>query len=501
MKVPPEIRKVERPENTIVYAYKDRDGNEKYGVKERKYWKEDGVQRQKDGPTVGYIEDGMFVALPENPIPPIAYSEADILLWGPYQLVVNLSQDILEDLLKVYNRDDARKIYVLAVLRTVDRSLKDYEAKSAYDDSFIKVIHPGVALSKDTVSSFLHDLGRTFSRITAFMRNRAATVPSNHLVAVDGMLKSYESDDSSFSEISRKARTTGTRDLLLIMAYDVDACEPVCASVYPGNMTDRSVFKDFLETNGIVSGLIVTDKGFSYEEAKKVFLDNPDLHFLIPLHRNAKVIREYNVLYCDHTLTNRAGIVSRKVKMHDGRFLYNFRDSDIASVEEKNWITDHPEYDPAELEGLRRHFGSITFVCDMDASPEHIYAAYEERWELEVLFRFYKRILMFDETRVESDQSVIGTEFVNFLSVIMTCRLRKKFYGIKSLCKKPFKANMKLLRKGVMIRESDGSEWKLKRLTENQEKAFIDLDLIEKPVVEKKRRGRPPGSKNRPKVQ
>ena len=91
MKVPPEIRKVERPENTIVYAYKDRDGNEKYGVKERKYWKEDGVQRQKDGPTVGYIEDGMFVALPENPIPPIAYSEADILLWGPYQLVVNLS--------------------------------------------------------------------------------------------------------------------------------------------------------------------------------------------------------------------------------------------------------------------------------------------------------------------------------------------------------------------------------------------------------------------------
>ncbi|MBQ7405902.1 MAG: IS1634 family transposase, partial [Candidatus Methanomethylophilaceae archaeon] len=63
------------------------------------------------------------------------------------------------------------------------------------------------------------------------------------------------------------------------------------------------------------------------------------------------------------------------------------------------------------------------FVSDLDAPPEMIYAAHEERWEMEVLFRFYKCILDPDETRVESDQSVIGTEFVNFLSMIMMCRL------------------------------------------------------------------------------
>ncbi len=46
-----------------------------------------------------------------------------------------------------------------------------------------------------------------------------------------------------------------------------------------------------------------------------------------------------------------------------------------------------------------------------------------------------------------------------------------------------------------------GSEWKLKRLTEKQERAFIELGLIRMPVAEKTRRGRPPGSKNKPKVQ
>lgn len=501
MKVPPEIRSVERPPNTIVYAYTDKSGNIRYGVKERIYWKEGGVQRQKDGATIGYIEGGTYVGMPEDDIPPISYSSSDILWWGPYRMVLNLSGDIWEDLLKVYNKADAEKIYSLAVLRTVEMDLKDYEAKDAYENSFLSVINPGVALSKDTISDFLFDLGRTCSRISEFVSKRAERVPFNHTIAVDGMLKSYESDSSSLSDFSRKALKTGTRDVSLLVAYDVDIAEPVCARVYPGNMNDRSVFRDFLVSNNICSGLIMTDKGFSYESAKKVFLDNPNLHFLMPLNRNSEVIREYRALYSDHTLDNRSGVSSRKVRMHDGRFLYSFRDSDIASSEEKNWIASHPDYDPAELEELRRSFGSITFVCDLDAGLETIYAAYEERWELEVMFRFYKQILTMDETRVESDQSVIGTEFVNFISVIMMCRLRKRFYSIRSLSKRPFKANMKLLRKGIMIRDSKDSEWRLRQLTSEQEKVFIELGLIERPVVEKKRKGRPLGSKNRPKVQ
>ena len=38
MKVPREIREVERPTNTIVYAYADKNAVIRYGVKERIYW-------------------------------------------------------------------------------------------------------------------------------------------------------------------------------------------------------------------------------------------------------------------------------------------------------------------------------------------------------------------------------------------------------------------------------------------------------------------------------
>ena len=57
-----------------------------------------------------------------------------------------------------------------------------------------------------------------------------------------------------------------------------------------------------------------------------------------------------------------------------------------------------------------------------------------------------------------------------------------------------------VVKKGL-LRDSNNSEWRLRQLTSEQEKVFIELGLIKRPVVEKKRKGRPPGNKNRPKVQ
>lgn len=41
--------------------------------------------------------------------------------------------------------------------------------------------------------------------------------------------------------------------------------------------------------------------------------------------------------------------------------------------------------------------------------------------------RFYKSACVFDETRVQDDYSVIGSEFYDFLSNLLTSRLIKAF--------------------------------------------------------------------------
>lgn len=331
------------------------------------------------------------------------------------------------------------------------------------------------------------------------MRTRASRVPANHSVAVDGTLKSYESDSNPLSDFSRKALISGSRDISVMFAYDVDEMEPVCSQVNAGNITDLGAFRGFMETNRITRGMVITDKGFSLNAARKVFMDNPDLHFVMPLRRDSKVISEYNVLRTDSALKNRYGISCRKVRMNDGRFLYGFRDTETAKNEEQQWLNNHRDYDPAELEEFRRNAGTIVFVSDVDAPAESVYAAYEERWELEVMFRFYKHILKFDETRVHSPESTVGTEFVNFLSVIMMCRLRKAFFSVGELQKKSYRSNMKLLSKARMVRTDTDGEWGLCNLSDREEKILIGLGIIDAPASVKRPRGRPRGSKNRKK--
>lgn len=493
MKVPKAIRDVPRPDGTIVYAYGDPP---KYNVKERTYGvDENGKRYQKDGNTVGSIVNGRYVPL----LPRMDYCDVDILSWGPSKLVTDLSGDLLDDLLAVYNRDEAMQIYVLAVLRTVDSGIKDYEADEAYRLDYLSHSMPGVALSKDTVGKLLFNLGKTCSKITEYMNRRAGRVPATHLVAVDGSLKSYESQDNPLSDFSRKARLKGSRDISVMYAYDVDSMEPICSQVNPGNVTDVAAFRGFMETNGLRKGVIVTDKGFSYDNARSVFTDNPDLRFIIPIRRDMKIIDEYRILCSDGSLQNRSGISCRKERMHDGRFIYGFRDSERASAEERSWLDRRKDFDPAELTEFRREAGSIVFVSNLDTTCEIVYAAYEERWEIEILFRFYKHILEFDETRVESVQSVIGTEFVNHLSVVMTSRLRKRFITLKELQRRSFRSCMRLLSKGMMVRTDGNGEWRLGKLTKSETDIFIGLGLINPPDQPVKRPGRPKGSKNKKK--
>lgn len=61
MRVPQEIRDVERPERTIVYAYGRNPV--RYGVKKRNFIRVDGKVVQKDGETIGHIVNGRFMPI------------------------------------------------------------------------------------------------------------------------------------------------------------------------------------------------------------------------------------------------------------------------------------------------------------------------------------------------------------------------------------------------------------------------------------------------------
>ena len=158
-------------------------------------------------------------------------------------------------------------------------------------------LYPGVSLSKNTVSTFLNNLGKTMSRIVTFMRNRTASVSLDHHLLVDGTLKSDESKVNSLSRFFQEGyQIKGTRDISVLFAFDLEAMEPVCSKCFPGNMLDATSYEAFIKENRITKGIIVGDKGFPESLTHEEFESHPDLHYLNPIKRNSKLIARHSML-------------------------------------------------------------------------------------------------------------------------------------------------------------------------------------------------------------
>lgn len=70
--------------------------------------------------------------------------------------------------------------------------------------------------------------------------------------------------------------------------------------------------------------------------------------------------------------------------------------------------------------------GIIVFESDLDLPCEVVYRCYRKRWLIETTLRYYKDDLDLDTTNVQTDYSVIGSEFVNFIATVITCRILEK---------------------------------------------------------------------------
>ena len=133
----------------------------------------------------------------------------------------------------------------------------------------------------------------------------------------------------------------------------------------------------------------------------------------------------------------------------------------------------------------------MVLESDLDLEPEIIYKAYGNRWEIELVMRYYKSACEFDETRVQDDYSVIGSEFCDFLATVLTFRLISAFDRAELLKKMTYSRIMSVLRRAKKTR-LPGEEWRLVKLNPSYEEILRKLALLPKPEAPPKRkRGRP----------
>lgn len=427
MAIPEYIRRVPRPINTVVVD-NGKDGPNRYAVRERagtKYIR-NGNPQPKNGKVIGHIFNGAYIPLNGE----TATSGPDMLSYGAAAFAKSVSSDILTDLLDVYPAKDACTVMAIATLRIIHPSITAERMGTHYQRTFVCQHYPGAALSANTICTFLQKLGQDGGRRRSFYQKRAAAVIANHHIAIDGTLKQDSSTVNDLSAFSYKARNKGRREVSVLYAYDIEAMEPVCAEVFPGNSIDASSYAAFIRDNDIRKGIIVSDKGFPPSQIKKELDERPDLHFLTPIKRNDVRITNNGMLSFEGVLSGVDDhILYKKRSIQGGHYLYAYRSARKAAAEEASYLARREnlkDFQPDTYEKKRSVFGVIVFESDQDLDPRTAYLCYEDRWLLELVFNRYKSDECLDKTDVQGDFSLIGSEFINFVSTVLTCRMLRK---------------------------------------------------------------------------
>lgn len=426
MAVPEEIKRVPRPKSTVV-----KEAFGRYLVIKRTSRRVPGKRtpRVVDLGTIGEIKDGVYVEIRKTPKKREPKRSVDIKDYGSYAVADKAGRPLFEDLRKAFREGDAEKLYAMALLRSVDFDIRDREIKASYETSYLSEALPGVALSENTVASFLKAVGAEYSRIRAFLTDRAKGFAGRTQV-IDGTLKGNNSSVNDFSEFSRKGRVKGSKDISILYSYDLESREPVLMKVYSGNVIDKRSLADFVGTFKPGRSIVVMDKGFGSRSNLKALEALEGLTYVIPLARSSRLLSE-NGMY-DGISTPLGGkdeqVMCKSVDLEGGGRLYSYRDPRVAAEEEVGYMKRKGEsLDAGEYEMARKRFGVISLVSNGRLTCEEVYEAYMGRWEIETMFSMMKDVVGLDTVGVHSDYSVIASEFVNYLAVIISQRVKRLF--------------------------------------------------------------------------
>ena len=505
MAVPEEIRRIPRPRNTFVVDSK----TDVYSVREKTgcgyYVDENGKAHRpsRNGRVVGHIINGVYVEKKTDcGLPPVG--EVDLKDYANVHLCRMLSSDILESLRNHYNQEESERLYVMAILRACYSGIQDYMLDRQFEETFLSEVYPEVNLEKSKVSRFLRDVGRSGARIVRFMREQVEKCEEEDIIIFDGTLKRDESDVNSFSAASRKTAAQRYRHVNVMTAYSFRRREQIASRIYPGNMVDQRIVADFIDMIELKNGLVVADRGFPPEAVRYALRGRPGIGYLVPLERDRRVIGEMHLREFAHILpgTDIAYRTETALDEYGEEVVYYaFRDPRIAMDEETLYLRHRSAegVDPAEVERLRREWGTIVFASNRRMEPSEVRRIYSGRWMIETSFKFQRSQLDDDTTDEESDYTVQASQFVDHLASVMASRMRNRLEESGLLENLTYNQAYSLLLRLKMTREH-GGEWRLVRIADKDAQASVVLDIIRRPIVPefpKKKAGRPKGSKDK----
>ena len=197
------------------------------------------------------------------------------------------------------------------------------------------------------------------------------------------------------------------KQVRLMYLFSAQLKQPVYFRLINGNITDSKSMSLCVKEMNIKDVIYIADKGFYSAENTKE-LNQEGLQYIIPLHRNNKLIdfeplqksnfkKEFKTYF----------IYQERVIWYyqyekEGIKLVTFLDEKLRIKEESDYlqriITKPEEYNIEKYYEKLTGFGTLTHTYSIaeDLNAEQIYQAYKQRNDIETMFDSYKNFLKAD---------------------------------------------------------------------------------------------------------
>jgi len=416
---------------------------------------------------------------------PITFSPGCSLEFGATWLLRTVGSDILDNLQKHFGTD-ATWIYTVAILRAARHCAFRY-LEHYYNVSYLSSVFPELAMSPSSLSNKMEQLGTRRSIMVNFMREY---IPSQNFYAIfDGT--SIVCNSNQISDAQRGYNSHGCHDpqlnLMYALALNGEKICPVFYKNYPGSVRDVSAFRNMMYEMGILTAVVLADKGF-YSEGNGNELDTLNIPYIMPLRRNS---REYERTPLQYPGTT--GFEGRF--LHNGRIVWYwsqpcpkdskrryfvYMDETLRHMEMTGRMNEKIGKETAdelkEIQNAQLLFGTFVLKSTLlSAGAEETYKIYKTREDVEQLFDIYKDEEDFKTTGMHSKETMEATFFLNHLSTMLLYKLYEKLQEQKSLSQYAASKICDIL---WDVRVSNtGTHWQLEPIPKLSRKAIVAMGL------------------------
>jgi len=357
--------------------------------------------------------------------------------YGEYLLACSLSKCDFELLKKVFNPDEAMKLFSTAAIFALDGYVGLNSAGEKYERTLIARDYPALKYSTYTLTKLLENIGRQ-SKAMDFQN---IALENAKTLAIDGHVIPSDSQENDLSYLGYKAKTIKSDQINLMVALDVDARMPVATRVFPGYMLDKMDFLDFIRCfSTIKDRIFLMDSGFYTSENMEHIVNNGG-NYVVPVissrtaYKNVVKPRKGRLSHFLYHADRKTDTVEYKEIEDDGKRIIYFCNVTEKEKLIQSYVSKIDEgkkgFTEDGLEKREKEFGIIVLETSLKDDAKEIYELYKRRWSIETYYDRLKNGLDFENLNLSDYGVVQGVAFVMMLAGRIDSRILQAAKKVK----------------------------------------------------------------------